>query len=384
MSDLDAPLLDVVREQLPVTDYDYDDLTDNELPLRTTNKKKKHNKTGKHRRPSRAITTNGLTRRIYATCVGENINTDGISDGLQDTGWIVRSQPYGCVYCYRRNPSSPTSPTRRKRVTSTSKQNSNSELYAEGGADGEAGEGEPKTSTRTEVQHIFFFDFGCVVCWGCKEEEEKNILRRIDHLIENPASSAIQIEEDDMTFIYGQSVRLKNGSVVLSSTNPIEKFAISLAFAQSTKLNVYEGNVNTLIEESRKYPEALALTGEIPLTQRAVSKKIGELFIVRYKIFLGGDMLETPEFFWESDEYEPVYNKARKYLDVEKRLGVLNQRLEIVRELFEMLANALENNHANRLEFIIVVLIFAEVGLQLLFGLVDLKCLSFCGSHGDF
>jgi uncharacterized Rmd1/YagE family protein len=54
-----------------------------------------------------------------------------------------------------------------------------------------------------------------------------------------------------------------------------------LAFAQSVKLSVYEEEVDDVISESRAYPEALAATGKIPLTQLQVSRKIGELFSVR-------------------------------------------------------------------------------------------------------
>ena len=136
--------------------------------------------------------------------------------------------------------------------------------------------------------------------------------------------------------------------------------------------------MDKVIVESRAYPEELSNTGAIPLTQRAVAKKIGELFIVRYKIFLDSQMLATPEFFWESDEYEPVYIKARKYLDIDKRMNVLQQRLDVVRELLDMLATALENEHANRLEWIVVVLIVVEVVLQILFGIVDVRCFIVC------
>ena len=191
-------------------------------------------------------------------------------------------------------------------------------------------------------------------------------------------TASTKVEEDDMTFVTGTSLKIRNDEVTLASTNPIEKFAISLAFAQSTKLTVDEQNVDKVIVESRAYPEELSNTGAIPLTQRAVAKKIGELFIVRYKIFLDSQMLATPEFFWESDEYEPVYIKARKYLDIDKRMNLLQQRLDVVRELLDMLANALENEHANRLEWIIVVLIVVEVVLQILFGIVDVRCFIVC------
>ena len=61
-------------------------------------------------------------------------------------------------------------------------------------------------------------------------------------------------------------------------------------------------------------------------------------------------------------------------------MGLLNQRLDVVRELLDMLAQALENSHANRLEWIIMVLVAAEVFCQVFFSLVDTTCWSACGA----
>lgn len=64
-------------------------------------------------------------------------------------------------------------------------------------------------------------------------------------------------------------------------------------------------------------------------------------------------------------------------------MGLLNQKLDIVRELFDMLSQALENSHANRLEWIIMVLVGCEVFCQVFFSLVDTTCWSVCPSSSN-
>ena len=54
------------------------------------------------------------------------------------------------------------------------------------------------------------------------------------------------------------------------------------------------------------------------------------------------------------------------HLDIENRVTVLNQRLDIVHELFEMLGNELNHQHSSRLEWTIICLIVIEVMLTLL------------------
>lgn len=45
-------------------------------------------------------------------------------------------------------------------------------------------------------------------------------------------------------------------------------------------------------------------------------------------------MLDSPDYFWEEDEFEPLYSKMMRYLDVAHRVTVLNTRLDVLRELY--------------------------------------------------
>jgi uncharacterized Rmd1/YagE family protein len=76
--------------------------------------------------------------------------------------------------------------------------------------------------------------------------------------------------------------------------------------------------------------------------------------------------LDTPELFWEFDEYEQMYDLGRSYLDIDKRITILNQRLDIMKDLYEMLQNELNVKHSAKIEIIIIVLILAEIVLQVL------------------
>ena len=64
-----------------------------------------------------------------------------------------------------------------------------------------------------------------------------------------------------------------------------------------------------------------------------------------------------------------MYILGREYLDIDKRIEILNQRLDIMKDLYEMLQNELNIKHSAKIEIIIIVLILAEVVLQVL-GLV--------------
>jgi uncharacterized Rmd1/YagE family protein len=41
----------------------------------------------------------------------------------------------------------------------------------------------------------------------------------------------------------------------------------------------------------------------------------------------------------DNDEFEEQYIKCRRHLDISKRVNILNQRLEVMKDLYEMLHN---------------------------------------------
>ena len=72
------------------------------------------------------------------------------------------------------------------------------------------------------------------------------------------------------------------------------------------------------------------------------------MFVDRASINLHSDILDHPEFFWEDDEWLSLYLRAAKYLEIDRRAEVLNKRLDIIKELFDMLASELHNSHSNK------------------------------------
>jgi uncharacterized Rmd1/YagE family protein len=68
------------------------------------------------------------------------------------------------------------------------------------------------------------------------------------------------------------------------------------------------------------------VTGKVNSTRNDISRRIGELFTSRFYINLHTDILDTPDIFWDFDEYAHHYSSCRRYLEIPKRVEILNQR----------------------------------------------------------
>lgn len=231
----------------------------------------------------------------------------------------------------------------------------------------------------------FVFAFGSLVVWDATEQQletleqalktfiGKPVEEKRDKVVYTSASDRREIEElaagSDIETTEGL-VRLKPkiiyGNIQLTSNNSFEKLAYSYALAQSVRLDVFENDIEKAISATSQIPIHLAKVGTVGLSNRAVTIKMGELFLQRSNVNLHSDILDTPELFWEFDEYEQMYILGRSYLDIDKRIGILNQRLDIMKDLYEMLQNELNVKHSAKIEIIIIVLILAEIVLQVL------------------
>lgn len=209
---------------------------------------------------------------------------------------------------------------------------------------------------------VFYFSYGAVVCWGVSKEEG---LKYLDLAKEYGDGISDDIETDEFTYFLGESHKIADDEITLPNLDTLAKLAVSHGIAQSVKLGTFEVALQKTFAMTKKIPEDLAKFGKISLSRNEIRKKMGELFIERNSINLHLDVLDQPEFFWDYPELEPYYLMIANYLDLSNRLEVLNQRLGIVHELFEMLGNELNHQHSSRLEWTIICLIIIEVLLSI-------------------
>ena len=87
--------------------------------------------------------------------------------------------------------------------------------------------------------------------------------------------------------------------------------------------------------------------------------------MIRHDVNLHTEILDTPDFFWHDGQlFENDYQMVMGYLEMSGRTEVLNKRLDMLRELLDVLQQQMENAHAVKLEWIVIWLIVVEVLLQ--------------------
>lgn len=211
--------------------------------------------------------------------------------------------------------------------------------------------------------NIFIFSYGCVVLWNVSSEEENHFF----DILQKFSQNNINPVQEEFEFSFASKPRFFQDKITLAKTrsHALQMLAVSYGLSQALKLKAFEARIDNTIEMTKNIPQELAHRGKISLRRKEISKRIGELFIERNSVNLHSDILDAPIFIWDHPEYENLYTMTINDLDLHSRTAVLNRRLDIVKELFEMMRDELNNRHSTMLESIIVLLIMIEVFLTL-------------------
>lgn len=223
-------------------------------------------------------------------------------------------------------------------------------------------------------KEVFIFEFGPVIFWGFSKREERQFLDLIaDHLVaedERLSSDEFEAGKDDMTFAVSpeaEVISINNDVVTLPEhTSAKSRLSVSFAVAQSAVLAIFEHRSNDRIEKFKFLPETLATCGSVKLSPKALGNMIGEVYVIRHDVNLHTEILDTPDFFWKEEAFTGVYQMTMRYLEMENRTEILNKRLDMLRELLQVLQQQHENVQMLKLEWIIIWLIVASVAIEVI------------------
>jgi uncharacterized Rmd1/YagE family protein len=221
---------------------------------------------------------------------------------------------------------------------------------------------------------IFIFSYGVIVFWNFTEHQEKAILADLTFGKNGTKSLAVRpindndIETEEMHFTYSPHTmkpRIYNDMITLRSGDHMIKLAMSHAIAQSTKLSRFEARMDVNMHDVKHVPRMLALTGKLGMKREEVLKISGKLFKLRVDVNLSSNVLDTPDFFWESEpSLNPLYTAIREYLEIEQRILVLNERCKVFLELADIIADSIAESNMSRITWIIIILIALSLGVS--------------------
>nr|XP_033807897.1 required for meiotic nuclear division protein 1 homolog isoform X2 [Geotrypetes seraphini] len=189
--------------------------------------------------------------------------------------------------------------------------------------------GTEKFAKEKDLGLIFFFREGAVVFWNVEDKTMKHVMRLLElHEIQPYEVALVHWENEDINYRFGEGKsNLNRGEILLNlELDPeeavLQKFAFSNALCLSVKLGIWEASLDNFVESIQSIPEMLQARKKMKLSHDDVMQKIGELFALRHRINLSSDLLITPDFYWDRENLEQLYEKTCQFLSINRRVKV--------------------------------------------------------------
>ncbi|EMG50405.1 MRX10 MIOREX complex component 10 [Candida maltosa Xu316] len=222
------------------------------------------------------------------------------------------------------------------------------------------------------TSNLMILSNGTLVGWNLTEEEISHYLPILEDSIVNKFDSFESEEIDWIELKELPEQPLNKGSsylhgevMVVQGPTPekrlLDMAAFAIGLSRSTRLSILETQLDEYLELTKNNSEHLAEGKAITTKEHEFLKITGQLFLLRGKLNLYSELIDTPDLYWSEPTLEKIYYSISKVLDINSRISILNRKLDYSTEEQRAFLSVLNEKKSTRLEWIIIWLILIEV-----------------------
>ena len=208
------------------------------------------------------------------------------------------------------------------------------------------------------------YRYGAIVLFGVDPLHEAVILKRLSALITGTFSPP-EIEEVSIRVSQEGREGMRGSTVFIASIDVERIQIIADILAKSVVLAQYEAKVGQNIERIEPLAIDLERHGKIGGNAKEMLRHIGTMLLSEFVMVGRVNIPEKPEVLWENPSLQGFYNRLEDEFEILERHTALERKLNLISQTAETLLDVLNNRHAIRLEWYIIILIVAEIILTL-------------------
>jgi uncharacterized Rmd1/YagE family protein len=208
------------------------------------------------------------------------------------------------------------------------------------------------------------FRYGVTVFFNVSPVEEVAFLSHLGPLVAN-AYETPETEEVEIRIDPGAKEGVKGGAVYLENAEIERLQLIADVLSKSVTLALYESRLAAGLDRIEPFAMELERTGRIAGKAKDLVRDIGAMLLSEQRMVGRAEMLEKPETLWDHPALEGLFARLEDEFEIRERYGVLERKLTLISHTAQTLLELLQNRHALRVEWYIVILIAAEICLSL-------------------
>lgn len=205
------------------------------------------------------------------------------------------------------------------------------------------------------------FRFGAAVFVGMNPVEEEAIIRGLDGRLVEPLSERDSETVHLLVRPDGEDQPLANGALSLKDEAPERLLLVAEALAMSVALAYDERRIAQAFDRVVPIAASLKQRRLLSGSQGDLVEQIGEALLIQQRLAGRVELADRPDVLWDHPELERLWGKLTDEYDLGPRARAVGQKLEVIRETADTMADLLSTRTSHRLEWYIIILICLEL-----------------------
>lgn len=208
---------------------------------------------------------------------------------------------------------------------------------------------------------VALFRFGAAAFIGMNPVEEESIIKGLEGRLVDPIAER-ENETVQITFRPdGDDQPMPNGSICLKNDAPERLLLVAEALATSVALAYDERRIAQAFDRVVPIASSLKQRKLLVGSQGDLVEQIGEALLIQQRLAGRVELADRPDVLWDHPELERLWVKLTDEYDLGPRARAVGQKLEVIRETADTMADLLSTRTSHRLEWYIIGLICLEL-----------------------
>ena len=209
------------------------------------------------------------------------------------------------------------------------------------------------------------FRYGVVVLLNVAAEAQEAFALRLLPRVQDPYAERESDEVRVVVRAEGEEQADLSGTILIKELTLERMQLIADILAKSLVLSHYETAVASALDRVEPLAQRLSDRGSIGSRGRFLLRHIGSVLLVQHKTVGRVEAGEKPDLLWDHPELERLYARLSEEYELRERARALDRKLDVISRTVETVLDLVQQRSTLRVEWYVVILIVAELGVGL-------------------
>ncbi len=215
-----------------------------------------------------------------------------------------------------------------------------------------------------EASMAFIFRYGVVVTIGLPAEQRRVLVEAIRQLAPSPVEDGLE-EALELTISTDGTEGIDDRGLLVRDLEVDRLLVVADVLAKSLVLDHFERGVGQAFERVEPLAERLCESGRAARGARDLLREVGRYLLIQHHTVWRVEVDDKPDVVWDRPDLDRLYLLLADEYELRERHQALERKLALLAETAETLVGLLQQGRSLRVEWYIVILILAEIGLTM-------------------